>query len=58
MTTDPVTNPAHAAHQIAACRTLLELSGYEAEAKRRGIALHEVTLIAERRKYLVRRAGG
>lgn len=58
MISDPVTNPAHAARQIAAYKTLLELSGYEAEAKRRGIALHEVTLIAERRRDLVRKAGG
>jgi hypothetical protein len=52
MTPDPFTGPEHAARQIAACKTHAELDGYEAEAKHRGIAPHEVTLILERRRAL------
>ena len=55
MTADPATNPAHAARAIRAC-TAEELDGYEAEAKRRGIAAHEIPLIAERRRELARAA--
>jgi hypothetical protein len=54
MTLDPFTDSEHAARQIAACKTHAELDGYEAEAKRRGIAPHEVTLILERRRTLRR----
>lgn len=52
MNADPYTNEAHAARQIRACRSEAELDGYEAEAKRRGIAPHEVRLIRERRQRL------
>lgn len=49
-----MTDPAHAARMIRSIRSLEELDGYEAEAKRRGIAPHETTLIAERRRELER----
>ena len=54
MTADPRTDQAHAARAIGACKSLAELEGYEAEAKRAGIAQHEVTLIAERQRELLK----
>lgn len=56
MTHDPATDPSHAARQILACASPAEIDGYESEARRRGIAPHEVTLIAERRRALERAA--
>lgn len=52
MQSDPATNPAHAARQIRSIRSVAELDGYEAQARQRGIAAHETTLIAERRLEL------
>lgn len=51
---DPFTDPAHAARMIRSIRSTAELDGYEAEAKRRGIASHEVTMILQRRRELAR----
>lgn len=49
---DPQNNPDDAARAIRACKCREELDGYEAEAKRRGIAAHELQLILERRKIM------
>ena len=37
---------------IRACRTIAELDGYEAEAKRRGLALWELAEIDAQRKRI------
>lgn len=49
---DPRIDAEHAAKMIRSINTLDELAGYEAQAKSRGIAGHEVTLIAEKRREL------
>ena len=56
--TDPALNEAHAARMIGSLRCPLECDGYEAEAKSRGIAPHEVRLLAEQRLTLFRRRRG
>ena len=55
MTSDPATDELHAARMIRACRTLDELAGYQDEARRRGIAAHELELIEAQRNALRRK---
>lgn len=55
MTSDPFTDEAHAARMIRDCRTVEELDGYQDEARRRGIAAHEVRLIEAQRNALRRK---
>jgi hypothetical protein len=52
---DPATNPEHAARMIRQCRTVEELDGYTNEARRRGIAAHELELIERQRNALRRK---
>ena len=56
--TDPALSAAHAARMIGSLGSWGEADGYEAEAKRRGIAAHEVRLLAERRQALIRKGRG
>lgn len=55
---DPAVNPRHAERMIGSLRCSLECDGYEAEAKTRGMAPHEVRLLAERRLKLFRQKRG
>ena len=54
---DPKTNADHAAKMIGSLACLDEVAGYWAEAKRRGIAAHELDLLARRRQAILRRRG-
>lgn len=50
----PEISPAQVRRALADCRSLEEVDGYAAEAKRRGITTDEVTMILERKRELLR----
>ena len=49
---DPKIDRDHADRMVRSCQSLDELAGYEAQARFRGIAPHEIEMIYMRRRQL------